>query len=197
MNVTLSVFLKATTKETCRLLSELLPQVGGDDWWAKTVKAKLSYHQQRRIEDGQIVGMEDLDLAALMRVFDRNWYEITSKTRYPDEARNLVKEVQQIRHRASHEGAGDPPLEDVYRDLDTLQRYLTLVEADQDLLQELDDQRRGILEAMRGGGPPSEPSASPEFPQGAPQPDQAAAPNLTGRPDKVLPERGVPLALLL
>ena len=161
MNTPLSVFLKEATKETCRVLSHLLPAIGGAEWWKSTVKGKLSYQQQRRVESGQIATLEDLDLAALMRVFDKNWFELADKAGYPEEGRILVKEVQQVRHRASHEGAGEPALEDVYRDLDSLKRYLGMIGANADLLTKLDEQRRSIMAKMSGGGADADAPARP------------------------------------
>ncbi len=148
MNTPLSFLLKETTIETCELLAELLPAIGGDAWWDNLVKEKLSYQQQKHVETGHIAKLEDLDLAALMRVFDRNWYEIAGKTAYPDEGRNLVKEVQQVRNRASHENAAEQPLEDRYHDLDTLKRYLAMIGGSEDLQTKIDEQQNLIMEQI-------------------------------------------------
>ncbi len=193
MNIPLSVFLKETAKETCRVLAELLPTIGGPDWWKSRVKSKLSYQQQRRFESGQIATLEDLDLAALMRVVDKNWFEIADKGGYPDEGRNLVKEVQQVRHRASHEGVGEPALEDLYRDLDSLKRYLAMIGADKELLAMLDEQRRRIMAAMTGKDADANAPASPTTP--APMKGDAAAAGEKPRPRNT-PSQGVRLELL-
>jgi len=150
MKIPISIFLKETTKETCRLLYTLLPNIGGEKWWDKSVIGKLSHQQQNRVQRGQVSKLEDLDLAALLRVFDKNWFEISDKANLPYEGRNLVKEVQQVRHRAFHQGAENPKLDDIYRDLDTLKRYLSMIDADSDLLEKLEGERRRLLEEMTG-----------------------------------------------
>lgn len=163
------LYIKEITKVTCDLLAELLPAIGGDDWWNDLVKEKLSYQQQKRVEAEQITKLEKLDLAALMRVFDRNWLEISNKKAYLHEGRNLVKEVQQIRNRSSHEGIEERPLEDIYRDIDTLQRYLIMIGTNTDLVTKIDEQRRQIMKQIAdiGGGSkkPSGKELSTEAPE--------------------------------
>jgi len=47
------------------------------DWWAGSVVNQLSFHQQRQINEKKITSIESLDLAALIRVFDKNWHGIS------------------------------------------------------------------------------------------------------------------------
>ena len=57
-----------------KVLSELSP-----DWWKKNVVTKLSYTQGNRVRDKGISALSGLDLAALLRVFDQNWSELSPK----------------------------------------------------------------------------------------------------------------------
>jgi len=94
--------------------------------------------------------LEDLDLVALLWVFIRNWYEIADKAGYTNEDRTLVHEVKEIRNRAAHKGTVEPHVKDVYRDLDTLRRYLALIKADGDLMEKLEGQCQHVLALMLG-----------------------------------------------
>jgi len=197
MNIPLSVFVQETAKETSRLLGEQLPAIAGDEWWKTNVVAKLSHQQQKRVERGEIKSLEDMDLAALIRVFDKNWHEISEKADYPQEARNLVREVKEVRDRAAHEGAAGQPPEDEYRDQDTLKRYLALVGADADLLEKLEGQRKLTLAKMTGVDSKAEPKTKKDKPT---EPDDEPAPPPERReepaPEAPTPSEGVPLEFL-
>ena len=91
--------LKEATRELCRFLEKVLAEVGGDDWWQRLVVGQLSFQQQRYVEQRDVKRLESLDLAALLRVLDRNWFEITRKVTQSPDARHYVKEMQTVRNR--------------------------------------------------------------------------------------------------
>ena len=94
MNNLLQIF----TSELRNLLNEWLPQLSFD-WWKRYVLDVLTCQQQERVKQSHIVELSGLDLAALLRVLDQNWYELSSQHNWPKEARNWLKEAQTIRNR--------------------------------------------------------------------------------------------------
>lgn len=198
MTISLSEFLIDTTKETCRFLCEVLPAIGGEDWWKTRVVTKLSFQQQQRIERGQSSNLEDLDLGALVQVFIRNWYEIADKAGYTNEDRTLVHEVREIRNRVAHKGTVEPHVKDVYRDIDTLRRYLALIKADSDLMEKLEGQCQHMIaligKSTDDGGENKndssedsvEDSASDEPHAEPPRPSTKAKPTSQGVPIELL-----------
>jgi molecular chaperone DnaK len=199
MNIPVSVFLKATAKETARRLGDILPTIGGTGWWKTCVVAKLSVQQQQRLENAKITKLEDLDIAALMRVLDRNWFEIAEKAGYPSETKTLVHEIIEIRHRWAHEGAAkDQADEDLYRDLDHLYRYLIIIKADGDLLERLQTQRKEVL--ARLVVPSVGRDSSGNTPEAPPEPPLPEPPTETtpppAPPTRKPQSRGVPLKFL-
>lgn len=126
---------KATTSLAAYLERELPPLF--TDWWKEAVVNNLSHQQNRHVESRGINALTSLDLAVLLRVLDQNWYQISTKLDLPSEARHFVKEMQTVRNRWAHVGSEGFPLDDVYRDLDTLQRFATVIKADEGLLQEI------------------------------------------------------------
>ena len=58
-------------------LGKILPDLS-EEWWAKNVVNNLSFQQKQRIERNRITSLEALDLAALLRVLDQNWYPIST-----------------------------------------------------------------------------------------------------------------------
>ena len=107
-----------------------------------------------------------LDLAALLRVLDQNWYQISNKLSLTPEARHFVKEMQTIRNRWAHATTVGFPLEDIYRDLDTLQRFAAVIGADDTLVQEVRSSKTALLA--------KETESSSKGEAIAPQPSQAA-----------------------
>ena len=70
-------------------------------------------------------------------MLDQNWHQISTKLDLTSEARHFIKEMQTVRNRWAHAGTQGFPVEDVYRDLDTLQRFAVVIDADESLLQEV------------------------------------------------------------
>ena len=136
--------LNGATKCLAEYLNRVLPALC-DNWWKDTVVIKLSFQQQRRVEQNGTASLSSLDLASLLRVLDQNWYEISMKMNLSRESRHFVKEMQTVRNRWAHAATEGFPMDDVYRDLDTLQRFATVIEADEGLLQEVRATKTSLL----------------------------------------------------
>jgi len=141
-----ATLLNGAAKALATYLDRLLPSLS-DNWWKDTVLAKLSFQQQRRVEQKGIASLSSLDLAALLRVLDQNWYRISMDLESSREARHFVKEMQTVRNRWAHAGAGGFPLEDVYRDLDTLQRFAMVIEAEEAFIHEVSATKTLLLKS--------------------------------------------------
>jgi len=167
MDFNLNTQMQKTTVYLARYLEKVLPGLF-DDWWNEAVVNRLSFQQQRRIQERGIDSLATLDLAALLRVLDQNWYQISTKLGLTPEARHFVKEMQTVRNRWAHTDSEGFPADDVYRDLDTLQRFAVVVEADESLLEEMRTTKAAILSLNWPGAMSdevSEESASPEMPE--------------------------------
>jgi hypothetical protein len=96
------------TAETLRsFLASVVPEVS-EEWWNNTVIPALSFQQQRLVEEKHITSLSGLDLAALLRILDKNWYDISSRRNLGSEARTWTREMQHIRNKWAH-SAGHPP----------------------------------------------------------------------------------------
>jgi ATP-dependent helicase HepA len=132
----LNDLLRKVTMSLAAFLEKVLPSLF-EDWWENAVVNNLSFQQRRHMEQRNIGSLAALDLAALLRVLDQNWYQISAKLNFPQEARHFVKEMQTVRNRWAHAPTEGFSVEDVYRDLDTLQRFAKVIEADENLIQEV------------------------------------------------------------
>ena len=125
-------------------LEKVLPKIF-DDWWNKAVINALSFQQKQRIEQRKITTLNGLDLSGLLRVLDQNWYQVSTSLGLTSEDRHFVKEMQTVRNRWAHATTEGQSLDDIYRDLDTLQRFSVVIGADEKLIQELRSTKSTLL----------------------------------------------------
>ncbi len=122
----MNILLHTFTDELRNLLNSWLPQLS-TDWWERYVLGVLTYQQQERVKQSRIDNLPSLDLAALLRVLDQNWFELASRFNWTKEARNWLKETQTIRNRWAHATAAETEPRDAYRDADTLERLARML----------------------------------------------------------------------
>lgn len=130
-----------------RWLEAKLPSLSAD-WWTRNVVCRLTFQQQRLVEEKGIQSFAGLDFAAVLRVLDQNWNELAAVERPPRDARTWVKELQSVRNRWAHAPAGGLSPDDAFRDADTLERLLSVVGADKELLGRVAEYKKAALEKM-------------------------------------------------
>ena len=119
-------------------------------WWQSHVIDQLSYGQKGQVRSRGIKHLKGLDFQGLLRIFDRNWSELSHWCSLGDEARTLVKEVSNQRnhyaHRAVDEIAVNPS--DHYREIDTLLRSSVMLEFNDSFIKRLSGIRLDSLHAL-------------------------------------------------
>ena len=161
MPLEMNNLLEQAAAVLCEALEELLSS-RSETWWETYVKPKLSFQQRQRVIQRGISRLDQLDLAALLRLVDQNWYELADSQNWPYEGRNFVKEMQTVRTRWAHAEVISPPREDIYRDLDTTHHLLALVCPESELRERVADEKKQLL------------TEQPEHPQ-QPQPSKSAS----------------------
>jgi ATP-dependent helicase HepA len=131
----LNTLLRNSASAFCAWLEAQLPKLGGD-CWNDHVFQRLSFQQQRSVEERCVKSLSGLDLAALLRVLDQNWHELAAIISLPREARTWLKELQNVRNRWAHAPRDGLSPQDVYRDVDTLTRMLDVVGASPELMSQ-------------------------------------------------------------
>ncbi len=142
--------LNSLTKQLQGLLALWLPELAAVDWWDRYVLNTLSYMQRQQAEQRGITQLSGLDLAALLRVLDQNWFDLVNHAKLPKEARNWLKETQNIRNRWAHLPSGGLDDETHYRDLDTIERLQQALGVNADTLKELRQHKQSLLEKLTG-----------------------------------------------
>lgn len=82
-------------------LEKKLPKIT-DDWWRDLVFNNLSPLQRETVLRNDIHEIKGLDLAALLRVLDRNWFVITSTFFVNNKERGNIRTMQEIRNTWAH-----------------------------------------------------------------------------------------------
>lgn len=139
-----TALLQDVARPLATYLESVLPAISGS-WWSETVLDKLSFQQAKRIRQSGNESLQSLDLAALLRILDQNWYQISTRMELCREDRHFVKEMQTIRNRWAHAGTEGFSDDDLYRDLDTLQRFVGVVDAPDDLIQKIREAKSSLL----------------------------------------------------
>ena len=139
--------LRTATAEIAGFLAAHLPSLG-DNWWTTHVEDRLSFQQQRIVRERRLTTLEQLDIAALLRVIDQNWYELSQAFTLPREGRTWIRELQTVRNRWAHLSAAPVSPEDLYRDADTLARVLDMLEATPDSISAVKMAKRDALAEM-------------------------------------------------
>lgn len=117
-------------------------------WWEVCVRNQLTFQQQRMIEQRGISSLDELDLAALLRIVDRNWHDLTTVKPLSHDVRNWLKEAQTIRNRWAHMPPGGLAPQDHYRDLDTIYRLMTALGADESALTHVCRARDNVFSTL-------------------------------------------------
>ena len=163
-------------------LAEVLPSLS-DRWWQTHVLDELTFQQRNHVNTAGYTRLDQLDRAALLRIADRNWSEIAHAASLPPTARNWLKEAQTIRNRWAHAPVSGIPDDECYRDLETIERLMQAIGADQPALADIHAERTALLAQLAGSAKPADqPSATAS--QGAFDPGQLvrlkAEPTVTG-----------------
>ena len=116
-------YLHISTKELCAWLGKMLPRVT-DEWWQGCVIDNLSIAQREFVEEKGYSTLEELDLAALLRVADKSWYDMRSFAYLPTKDRQCVRDMVKVRNNWAHIGGSISDKDIVLRDLDTVLAFL-------------------------------------------------------------------------
>lgn len=129
-------YMHLCTSGLSKWLEKRLPDVLGDGWWRMGVIGKLSYHQQEIVNMNNTKSLAELDLSALLRVTDKNWYTFQCRYFLKQSERMTVQKMFGVRNNWAHVPSVSPALDTIISDLKTLEDFLNFVEADRESLWE-------------------------------------------------------------
>jgi ATP-dependent helicase HepA len=139
MEMQIAGLLRKVSASLSQFLSAELPLIH-DAWWEDGVMPHLSARQHEE-HDPENRTLDSLDLATLLRVLDRNWYQLSSRLGLTIEDPNYSKEMQTIRDRWDHMNTSEADPDDTLRDVDTVCRFAMVIRAQPGLVNELEQAR--------------------------------------------------------
>lgn len=125
-----SEYLHAAGTALSIWLEKRLPYVTGSDWWQRCVMDKLSFNQRSITEANGASSLSDLDLSALLRIADKNWYAIRERYFLNYSERTCIKTMFSVRNNWAHCGTEAPEVHSVITDLESTIDCLQQFEAD-------------------------------------------------------------------
>lgn len=97
----MNTYMHLLRERMCGWLENRLPKLT-DSWWNDIVYSNLSQIQRDQIDQKNITSLGGLDLAALLRVFDRNWFIITNSWYVNNKERHNIRDMMAIRNSWAH-----------------------------------------------------------------------------------------------
>ncbi len=143
--------LTSATSALLRYLQTTLSTQRGDtDWWKQYVVANLSVAQAAQVKARNFTQLSHLDLAALLRVFQRNISELTYWTQLPPDAMTLSHIVVGMRNSQAHSASGgdESEPEDAWREADAALRFLRAIQANDAEIATAHDARESAIRRM-------------------------------------------------
>lgn len=103
-------------------LDEILPRVT-DSWWEDCVLSSLSYSQREVAENRNFSKLSDFDLAALLRIANKSWYDMRTVAYLPTSERECVRNMISVRNNWAHCSAELPDKDTILRDLNIILKF--------------------------------------------------------------------------
>ena len=115
----MNTFMHQLAERMSDWLGSRLPKLT-DNWWNDLVYNNLSQLQRDQVDLKHITDLKGLDLAALLRVFDRNWFVITSSWFVNNKERQKIKDMMGVRNSWAHITSEEISKEKVIHDVEII-----------------------------------------------------------------------------
>ena len=133
----MNTYLHTSSNVLAEWLGKLLPRTS-DDWWEDCVMAKLSYNQAEMARERGFTELGQFDLAALLRIADKSWYEMRNVAFLPTRERECIRDMMRVRNNWAHVSAMLPGKDAILADLATLHDFFEQRECEDSLVNEVD-----------------------------------------------------------
>ena len=147
-------YLHKAAQALASWLSVMLPK-SGEDWWAECVLSNLSYPQRELIEKKGLSKLEELDLAALLRVANKSWYTMRGYAYLPTSERECIRDMIGVRNNWAHVSAELPGKDTIVSDIECLIQFFAQM-SQSELIPDLEQLKARVErpEAFKDETPP-------------------------------------------
>lgn len=119
----INAFLHEASKTLNNWLNDLLPRVT-DNWWDECVIPSLSLTQREIVIEKKYSKLSDFDLAALLRIANKSWYDFQTVMFLPSYEREIIHKMINVRNNWAHCSTELPGKDLILQDLNTLLTFI-------------------------------------------------------------------------
>lgn len=122
----MNTYLHEAAVALANWLGGILPRVT-DTWWDDCVRPSLNYTQREIADSKGFSKLSDFDLAALLRIANKSWYDMRTVVYLPTCEREIVRKMITVRNNWAHCGAELPGKDVIIGDLHTISALITQI----------------------------------------------------------------------
>ena len=154
---TINALLHETSGALEVWLGRILPRVS-NSWWDDCVLSSLGYAQREMAQKKNFSRLADFDLAALLRIAKRSWYDLNTVVYLHNSERECICEMMNVRNNWAHCGAELPGKDTILHDLKTIRRFAQQLNCEKEIHTRIDglihviEQPDSIPAVMRSTG---------------------------------------------
>lgn len=130
-------YLHIATQKLSDWLGQMLPRVA-DDWWDECVINNLSYAQREIAAEKNFTKLEHLDLAALLRVTYKSWYDMRNFAYLPTSERECVSNMIGVRNNWAHCRVEIPDKDIIIHDIKVIKQFLEQLNCPMSLISDIE-----------------------------------------------------------
>lgn len=130
-------FLHEAAISLVEWLNGILPRVT-DDWWDDCVIPSLSYTQRKMAEEKGFSSLSDFDLAALLRIANKSWYDMQTVAFLPPKEREVIRDMMAVRNNWAHCSVELPGKDTILNDLNTISALIGQVGGNKSVCAEIE-----------------------------------------------------------
>lgn len=133
----INAFLHDATVSLVDWLNGILPKTTRD-WWEACVLPSLSYTQREMAISKGFSKLSDFDLAALLRITNKSWYDMRTVAYLPTKEREVVRKMMSVRNNWAHCSAELPGKDTILHDLHTIAEFIDQIGGSQTVCKEIE-----------------------------------------------------------
>lgn len=134
----INVLLHSITGALANWLGEILPKVT-ESWWEDCVLLNLTNSQRVYAEKQKFSKLSDFDLAALLRIANKSWYDMQTVAYLPTSERECIRDMVSVRNNWVHCSRELPDKDTIIHDLRVLHRFSQQINCENTVCSKVDE----------------------------------------------------------
>lgn len=129
-------YLHQATGLLVEWLNKMLPKIT-ENWWNVCVLDRLGFRQREIAIDKGFSELADFDLAAVLRIADKNWYSMRDFAYLPNNERECIKDMRSVRNNWAHCAGTLPGKDAIIHDIEIIIKFFEQMGASRDNIRQI------------------------------------------------------------